>query len=52
MMKPENEIEDANTETQLETTEDLKDLEPEKDVKGGGWPFGCATTTQASGPKG
>jgi hypothetical protein len=51
MMKPENEIEDANTDTQLETTEDLKDLEPEKDVKGGGWPP-RAVGTQTSGGKG
>ena len=39
MASPENEIPavDVNTDEQAEATEDLRDLEPEQDVKGG-WP--------------
>jgi hypothetical protein len=54
MANTENETrrDDANTEQQKEgQTEQVRDLEPEKDVTGGGWPT-LATGTQTSGGKG
>jgi hypothetical protein len=52
MANTDNETNDTSHDTEQIQPKDPKDLEPEKDVKGGGWPFGSATTTQAPGPRG
>jgi hypothetical protein len=47
MATTENEIpqDNANTDDQVEATQEPRDLEPEKDVKGGLWPSVITSTT-------